>query len=176
VTSPPVTHKLLAAHLRDRVGGDASVLIYRDNYGKRPIPIGTFGTGKNRLHSTIGIFEQHLPVPPGAYELAAFGPQPWLPNALASSVYWLKGRETDAWPLVCEDVVRQNTRSRFRHMAYAPSSYALEVAAGVFVRWLLGVTISDKDVGISHVEVNTRATEIYPSWLVRPGHPGASDA
>jgi hypothetical protein len=175
VTSPPVTHKLLAAHLRDRVG-DASVFVYRDNYGKRPVPVGTFGTGKSRLHSTIGIFEQCLPIPSGAYELAAFGSQLWLPNALASSVYWLKGRDTGAWPLVCEDVVGENARSRFRHMAYAPSRYALEVAAGVSVRWLLGVPISDKDVGISHVEVDIRATEIYPPWLARPGNPGASDA
>jgi hypothetical protein len=164
--SPPVTHKLLAGHLRDRVGGDASVVVYRDNDGKRPIAVGTFGAGAQRLHSTIGIFEQTLPVPSGAYELAAFGPEPWLPNTLASSVYWLKGRDTDAWPLVCEDVVSQNTRSRFRHMAYTPSHYAHELAVGVVVRWLLGVPISDKDIGISRVELNVRATKVYPSWLV----------
>src|SRR5690606_20518774 len=145
VMSPPATHKRLAGHLRDRVGADASVVVYRDDYGKRPVVVGTFGADARRLHSTIGIFEETLPVPPGTYELAAFGSDAWLPNALASSIYWLKGRETEAWPLVCENVVRQNARSRFRHMAYAPSRYAHELAPGVVVRWLLGVPISDKD-------------------------------
>src|SRR5690606_37587013 len=139
-----------------------------------PVVVGTFGADARRLHSTIGIFEETLPVPPGTYELAAFGSDAWLPNALASSIYWLKGRETEAWPLVCENVVRQNARSRFRHMAYAPSRYAHELAPGVVVRWLLGVPISDKDIGISHVELSMRATKIYPSWLVRSDDRGAA--
>jgi hypothetical protein len=167
VTPPPATHKLLVTHLRDRVGGEFRVVVYRDNNGKQPIPVGTFGAGTSCLHSTIGAFEQRLPVPPGAYELAACGPQPWLPNALASSIYWLKGRSIDEWPLVCEDVVRHNARSRFRHMAYVPSSYAIEVAPGMSVRWLLGVPISDKDIGVSNGDVTMRVAEIYPSWLLR---------
>jgi hypothetical protein len=166
MTPPPATHKLLVAHLRDRVGGQFKVVAYRDNDGKQPIPVGTFGEGSSCLHSTIGMFDQSLSVPSGAYELAAAGSQTWLPNALASSIYWLKGRRIEAWPLVCEDVIRHNARSRFRHMAYVPSSYALEVEPGLFVRWLLGIPISDEDIGVSNAEVSVRTALVYPAWLV----------
>jgi hypothetical protein len=167
MTPPPPTHKLLAAHLRERIGGEFKAIAYRDNDGKQPIPIGTFGAGSTCLHSTIGIFDQNLPVPMGAYELAAVGSQAWLPNALASSIYWLKGRKVEAWPLVCEDVVRHNAKNQFRHMAYVPSAYTFEVAHGVLVRWLLGVPVTDKDIGVSDAEVRARAAAVYPSWLTR---------
>lgn len=166
MTTPPATHKLLARHLRDRIEGESRVTVYRDNAGKRPIPIGTFGSGNDRLHSTIGILDQNLPIPPGAYELAAMGSQTWLPQALASSIYWLKGRSIDAWPLICEDVVSDNVRSRYRHMAYIPSSHTLDVGAGVLVRWLLGIPITDQEIGLTQAEVSARAAKIYPPWLM----------
>ena len=139
--------------------------VYRDDQGSRPIPVGTFAAGRSQFHSTIGIFEHSLPIPSGAYELAAIGTQSWLPNCLASSLYWLKDRRADSWPLVCEDVVKHNAKGKFRHMAYVPSGYAFEVSPGLLVRWLLGVPISDKDIGLSFSEIRERATAIYPAWL-----------
>jgi hypothetical protein len=166
LNQPPPTHKLLATHLRDQFGGNASVAVFRDEQGKRPIPVGSFAKEGTCFHSTIGLFEQALPVPSGPFEMAAIGTQPWLPNCLASSLYWLKNRDIEAWPLVCEDVVKHNVRSKFRHMAYVPSSYRFEVSSGVFVRWLLGMPIEDKEISLSFTELQVRAAKMYPPWLV----------
>lgn len=162
---PPPSHKALAAYLRDRLGGPASVSIYRDNQGRGPTPIGSFGAAGRRFHSTIGVFERQLPVPPGIYELAACGSPIWLPNALASSLYWLKARRADTWPLVCEDVVKDNASSVYRHMAYVPSDNCFELSPGLQIRWLLGLPIRDDEVALSLESACERANAAYPDWL-----------
>jgi len=163
---PPETHKLLVSHLRECVSGEWSVVAYGDNQGRRRTLVGAFGSGKKRFYSTVGVFEKHLPVPWGSFELAAFGSQTWLPNSLASSLYWLEGRSIDAWPLVCEDVIRHNAASRYRHIAYVPSGHRLEVAPGRSMQWLLGVPLSDKEIGLTNEDAGARAAKIYPDWLV----------
>jgi hypothetical protein len=164
--APPPSHKLLAAHLKERFDGEASVALYRDNQGSRPVPIGTFGSGKHCFHSTIGVFQEPLSLPNGPYELSALGSQTWLANALATSLYWIRERSSDSWPLVCEDAVRQNARSTFRHMAFLPSAHAFEVTPGVLVRWLLGVALTDKEIALPAAEVHARVAKKYPAWLV----------
>jgi len=164
---PPETYKQLVSHLRERIGGEWSVVAYGDNQERRRTLVGAFGSGKNRFYSTVGVFEKRLPIPQGSFELAAFGNQAWLPNSLASSLYWLEGRNIDAWPLVCEDVVRHNAASRYRHIAYVPSSYKLELAPSQSIQWLLGVPLSDKEIGLTSEEVGARATKIYPNWLAK---------
>ena len=75
---------------------------YRDNNGNRPISIGHFG---GEFFSTIGAFNMGLSLPAGNFAFSASGPNQWLPNSLASSIYWLSERSCNEWPLVCEDVV-----------------------------------------------------------------------
>jgi hypothetical protein len=97
----PKHHKEVATYLRDIFGGSAKVTAFRDNQGERPIPIGEFGSGKVRFYSTIGAFDMGLRLPDGSFELAAIGELAWLPNAVASSIYWLSERIGSEWPLIC---------------------------------------------------------------------------
>jgi len=163
--TPPKHHKELAKFLHAQAGGDAKITIFRDNNDAHPIPIGQFGSGKKRLYSTIGAFELNLRLPDGNFEFAACGDIKWLPNVLASSIYWMDKRSFDAWPLVCEDVVKHNARSAYRHMAYVPSVHAVSVSTKQEIRWLLGVPISDKEIGLSFEEVLAKARSAYPEWL-----------
>jgi hypothetical protein len=162
---PPVHHKEVARFLKEATSGDAKVTVFRDNNNASPIPVGAFGSGKKRLYSTIGAFDMHLDLPPGDFEFAACGDLGWLPSALASSIYWLKTRACGEWPLICEDAVKHNAKSTYRHMAYAPSSFSLEISAGKNIQWLLGVPIRDNEIGLSSRDVMERAQEIYPEWL-----------
>ncbi len=161
----PDHHKNLAKHLRERFAGPATVVVYRDNQGNRPIPIGEFGSGKDRFLSTIGVCDIALSIPGGRYEFAAMGKSAWLPNAIASSIYWLEDREIDGWPLVCEDVIRQNAVSTYRHMVYVPSGYACRLPAGPAVRWLLGAPIKDSEIALGFDEAAQKAGALFPSWL-----------
>ncbi|WP_444910223.1 hypothetical protein [Microbulbifer sp. TRSA005] len=162
----PNHHKEIAVFLKERLQGSASVTAFRDNHGSRPIPIGQFG---GSFFSTIGAFDMQLKLPNGNFELAASGTPEWLPNAVASSIYWLTGRECSEWPLVCEDVVRDNTRSTYRHMAYVPSIFGLTVSSGQTIQWLLGVPLVDRDIGITASQVLERAQKLYPDWLFSAG-------
>ncbi|WP_447894966.1 hypothetical protein [Vreelandella sp. GE22] len=159
-------HKEIAKFLREKLEGNASVAAYRDNNGERPIPIGQFDES---FYSTIGAFDMSLPLPAGSFEFAAFGSQAWLANSIASSIYWLSERICTEWPLVCEDVVKHNAESKFRHMVYVPSRFGLRISTGQEVNWLLGVPISDDELQISSEKAFRRAKEIHPEWLTREG-------
>lgn len=163
----PAHHKEFVTHLRALVPDHFRATSYRDDYGKRPVMIGEFGPASHRLYSTIGVCDQTLRIPPGRFELATIGKLSWLPNALVSSVYWLKDRSVDEWPMVCEDVVRCNSRSTYRHMAYVPSGHSHGVSSGAPVSWLLGLPISDADIGISFIEASERVAAVFPAWLVK---------
>ena len=165
-SEPPAHHKEIAVLLRDRVSDDARVTAYRNNQGKNPIPIGQFG---KHFFSTIGVSDKALPIPAGSFEFAAIGKASWLPNAIASSIYWLRDRECDDWPLVCEDVVRHNAKSTYRHMAFVPSDYCHRLSNGSEVRWLLGIPLSDAEIGISKDSLNGKAKKQYPGWLFEEG-------
>ena len=67
-----------------------------------------------------------LQLPTGNFELAAYGTNKWLPNAVVSSIYWLRERACSDWPLICEDVVKDNAKSSYRYMAYVPSPFTLQ--------------------------------------------------
>ena len=163
----PAHHKEFVSHIRTLVPDHFRAANYRDDHGKRPVMIGEFGSASNRFYSTIGVCDQSLHIPPGRYELAAIGNLSWLPNALVSSIYWLKERSIEEWPMVCEDVVRCNSKSTYRHMAYVPSSYAHQVSSGAPISWLLGFPISDTDIGISLNEASARTAAIFPAWLAK---------
>lgn len=166
---PPAHHKEIARFLAEKIGGDASVTAYRDNTGRRPVPIGAFGAASAPFISTIGAFDEPKAMPAGDYEFAACGSLAWLPNAIASSIYWLQDREVVEWPLVCEDAVRDNARSTYRHMAYAPSVFALTLSTGQRVQWLLGVPITDSEIGLSLDDVISKAARVHPHWLFAEG-------
>lgn len=159
---PPNHHKELANFLKENTEGNPSVTAYRDNNGNRPIPIGQFG---GCFFSTIGAFDMGLSLPAGNYEFAASGTDEWLPNSLASSIYWLTGRACYEWPLVCEDVIKDNAKSTFRHMAYVPSPFSLKLSTGQSVNWLLGVPIRDNEISVSEKVVLEKAQKSYPRWL-----------
>ncbi|RTR34698.1 hypothetical protein [Shewanella atlantica] len=159
---PPSHHKEIANFLRENTEGAPSVSAYRDNNNSRPIPIGQFGKD---FFSTIGAFDMGLRLPSGNFEFAAVGTNQWLPNSVASSIYWLGGRECSEWPLVCEDVVKHNARSTYRHIAYVPSIFSLKLSTGQVINWLLGVPITDNEIGISEKEALERAQQKYPRWL-----------
>lgn len=161
---PPEHHKEVARFLRERNPGGATVTAYRDSSGRCPVPIGRFGGPKRLFFSTIGAFDKPKAIPVGEYEFAACGSLPWLPNAVASSIYWLKGREYTEWPLVCEDVVRDNARSTYRHMAYMPSPFRLSLSTGQQIQWLLGAPITDREICLSLDEVKAKVQGIYPEW------------
>lgn len=159
---PPDHHKEIAKFLKENLEGSVSISAYRDNNSGRPVPIGEFGGG---FYSTIGALDMALQLPNGSFEFAASGNYSWLPNAVASSIYWLSERICTEWPLVCEDVVKHNAESRFRHMVYVPSRFGLNISTGQKVHWLLGVPISDKDIGITGEEAFRRARKVHPEWL-----------
>jgi len=161
---PPDHHKEIAKFLKDKADGNASVAAYRDNNGERPIPIGQFG---KTFYSTIGAFDMSLQLPAGSFEFAASGPQAWLANAVASSIYWLSERTCTAWPLVCEDVVKHNIESTYRHMIYVPSRFGFSISTGQKVHWLLGVPITDDELQITAEEALSRSKKIHPAWLCR---------
>lgn len=162
---PPAHHIEVAKFLASKSKGKPKVLMFRDNQGERPIPIGFYGKGKKKLYSTIGAFDSPKQLPRGNFEFAAFGDLDWLPNAIVSSIYWLTNRSFDEWPLVCEDAVKQNVRSTYRHMAFIPADFVLKVSTNQSIRWLLGIPITDNDISISLKECVKRVEEIYPDWF-----------
>ena len=107
---PPKHHKEIAKFLAEKTDGQPSVHEYRDDNGRRPLPVGCFGL----LYSTIGACDTPQNIPSGCFEFVAFGKSKWLPNAVVSSIYWLKGRTISEWPVVCEDAVKQNVKSKYR--------------------------------------------------------------
>lgn len=161
----PQHHKQLAQHLRARFEAPATVGVYRDDSGKRPIAIGTFGRPGSRFFSSIGLCDVALELPPGRFEFAAIGSLEWLPNALVSSIYWLSGRHFDTWPIVCEDVVRSNAKSTYRHMAYWPSTHSVSVDSGIAIRWLLGIPITDGELTLTGKEIADKVAVAFPHWL-----------
>lgn len=163
----PGHHKEIFKHLLGRFDGEATVHDYRDNAGKHPVAIGAFGPSKSRFYSTIGICDRKLKIPSGRFELAAIGASEWLPNALASSLYWLRERRIENWPMVCEDTVKTNAKSTYRHMAYVPSAYEFVVSKGKPVRWLLGIPLKDAEIGIEIAEVWESVRAKYPTWIVK---------
>ncbi|MEM9283753.1 MAG: hypothetical protein AAGA96_18175 [Verrucomicrobiota bacterium] len=162
---PPEQHKEVAKYLKGQIGGDVAVSAFRDSNGNRPIPIGQFGSGSDVFYSTIGAFDSPKSLPAGDFEFAAIGSLSWLPDAIASSIYWLSERSCEAWPLVCEDVVRDNVRSNYRHMAFMPSPATFDLSDGRSIRWLLGVPVTDRQIGIEENEVFREAQSHYPAWL-----------
>jgi hypothetical protein len=161
----PQHHKDIFRHLRALLPGPDNVFTFADNQNKCLVPVGYYGPARKRFYATIGISDRKLPIPAGRFELAAFGKTAWLPNALASSVYWLKGRRIKEWPLVCEDVVKHNTRSTYRHMAYVPSEYTFTPPGKRKIRWLLGVPITDAEIGLGYGEVLAKVKKLYPKWM-----------
>lgn len=159
---PPNHHKEIAQFLAEQTEGKPSVHEYKDNDGKRPIPVGCFG---GTLFSTIGVSDLSHNLPSGRFEFAAFGNSDWLPNSVVTSIYWLKGRSISNWPLVCEDAVKQNVKSNNRHMAFVPSPYKLALSTGQNVQWLLGVPIPDSEIGASLDQIEQKAKDLYPRWL-----------
>lgn len=160
---PPDHHKELARFLIEKFQGKGAIKNYRNNSGNRPVPVGHFGKS---FFSTIGAFDMGLRLPEGDFEFAACGDIKWLPNSLASSIYWLRDRSCSSWPLVCEDVVKDNAKSIYRHMVYMPSPFGLELSNGSLVHWLLGVPVKDKDINISGQDVLRLAFGQYPEWLL----------
>lgn len=159
---PPNHHKEIAKFLAEQIDGQPSVHEYRDDNGNRPLPVGCFG---GRFYSTIGSCDTPQNIPPGCFEFAAFGKNQWLPNAIVSSIYWLKGRAIPEWPLVCEDAVKQNVKSKYRHMAFVPSPLKLPLSTGQSIQWLLGVPITDSEVGASKETIEQKVKDLYPGWL-----------
>lgn len=157
-------HRELAQFLRERFDGHATVSAYRDDQDSRPVPIGTFGAGPARFYSTIGMCDRTFAVGSG-YELATFGIHDWLPNALASSVYWLEDRSTGRRPLVCEDVVRHNARSAYRHLGFVPATFVYGAPSGPQIRWLLGVPIKESVVDVTEAALLAEAKQAFPAWL-----------
>ena len=163
--TPPEHHKEIARFLKQKINGETRVTTYGGNNDLNPIPVGMFGSGKKKLFSSIGAFDMQLKLPTGNYELTSYGELSWLPNVIASSIYWLKERSFTEWPVVCEDVVKHNAKSTYRHMAYIPSVFSLIVSTGQEIRWLLGVPITDNEICISASEALEKAKSIYPDWL-----------
>lgn len=161
----PQHHKDIFRHLGAKFPPPADVFTYLNNQNKCPIPIAHYGATGNRFYSTIGVCDMTLPIPAGRFEFAAFGKLSWLPNALASSIYWLKGRRVKDWPLVCEDVVKHNTKSTYRHMAYVPSQYSFSPSAKGAVHWLLGVPITDSEISLDFEEALAKSIKAFPKWL-----------
>lgn len=157
----PNHHKELATFLRKHSTSDFSVNEYIDNNGNRPIPI----SQSRHFFSTIGVCDMILSLPEGNFEFAATGSNLWLPNALVSSIYSLTKHNFIEWPLVCEDAVKVNAVSTYRHMAYVPSDFSLKLSTGQVVKWLMGVPVTDNNITISRQEALEKAQEKYPEWL-----------
>lgn len=157
-------HRELAQYLRDRFDGHATVSAYRDNQDLRPVPIGTFGAGPARFYSTIGLCDRTFAGISGQ-ELATCGVHDWLPNALASAVYWLQDRGTGRRPIVCEDVVRHNARSAYRHLGFVSASFSYTAPSGPRIGWLLGVPLENSLIGVTEEELLAEAKLAYPAWF-----------
>jgi len=162
---PPTHHKDLAKFLKSKFEGSCNVRLYWDEYETRSIPVATHESTHSTFYSTIGVCDKKLSTPSGHFEFASIGKLPWLPNALVSSLFWFEGRSIEDWPLVCEDVVKLNARSTYRHMVFVPSECAFVSSAGFSIQWLLGIPIKDSELQISAAEVNRRVREIYPEWF-----------
>lgn len=165
--SIPDHHKKIAKHLLERFGEPADIHMYRDNQGKRPIPVGAFGAKKSKFYSTIGVSDEALAFPDGQFEFATIGEPKWLPNALTTSVYWVRERKPGKWPLICEDVVKQNIKSTYRHMIYIPSPNPLNIDSDRKVNWLLGLPIFDSQLQMTMEEAVSMVGEKFPNWLVK---------
>jgi hypothetical protein len=162
---PPIHHKELVQFLKGKCEGAVSVHLYWDEYETRSIPIAAIESSKETLYSTLGVCDKKLAAPTGHYEFASIGNLPWLPNVLASSLFWFEERSCEDWPLICEDVVKLNARSTYRHMMFVPSEYAFVSSAGFSIRWLLGIPVKDSELQFSAIEAYSRAKESYPEWL-----------
>lgn len=163
--SVPSHHKEIVKHLRDCAPSHFRAVNYGNNSEQLKIIVAEFGNVASPLFSTIGLCDKSLPIPAHRVELAAYGKNSWLPNALASSVFWLEGRNVESWPMVCEDVIKDNTKSTYRHMAYVPSNHFFAVSDGAPVTWLLGFPIKDAEIGLQLPEAQERAMSIFPQWL-----------
>lgn len=164
MTVPP-HHKQIAIHLREHAGNPAKVIAYHDNEGRNEVAIGSFGSGKATLHSTIGVCDRELNLPLRHTELMAIGDVEWIPNVLASSIYWLKERSFSEWPLVCEDVVKQNAKSTYRHMLFIPAGASPLLSSGFQANWLLGFPLRDSQIQMGIGAATEKAKEMYPAWL-----------
>jgi hypothetical protein len=162
---PPAHHIEIAKFLASKTTEKPKVIMFRDNQGERPIPIGYYGKGKKQLYSTIGAFDSPKQIPEGNFEFCAFGDLDWLPNAIVTSIYWLANRSCDEWPLICEDAVKQNVRSTYRHMAFVPSDFSIKVSTDQKIQWLLGIPITDYDITIGYEECLERVKSKYPNWF-----------
>jgi hypothetical protein len=98
-------------------------------------------------------------------ELATFGIHDWLPNALASAVYWLEDRGTERRPLVCEDVIRHNGRSAYRHLGFVRSTFVFAAPSGPRISWLLGIPL-DSVLGVTEESLVGEVIKTYPAWLL----------
>ena len=158
----PNHHKEIARFLKEQISGQPKIHEYRDDNGHRPVDVGCFG---GSFFSTIGACDTTQNIPSGCFEFAASGNSKWLPNAIVSSIYWLKSRTFSQWPLVCEDAVKQNVKSKYRHMAYIPSPFTLALSSGQNLQWLLGVPVTDLEINLSAGAVEQKARKLYPQWL-----------
>lgn len=163
--SIPIHHKEIVKYFREFAPGHFRAINYGDNSGRRTVMVAEFGKESSPLFSTVGLCDESLPIPVKQVELAAIGKHSWLPNALASSAFWLADRNVESWPLVCEDVVMDNAKSTYRHMAYVPSNHCYVASEVGQISWLLGFPITDTDVGLQLPEALKRAKSIYPQWL-----------
>ena len=161
----PEHHRQIAKYVAGQFAGKPKVGVYHDDHGKRAVPIGEHGPATHRFYTTIGMCDEEFGLPEGVYEFATVGALAWLPDAIVSSVHWLKGRSFEEWPLVCEDAVRQNVKSTYWHMAYVPSPFTLQLGDGRRVRWLLGTPITDAQRGLGVGELEGTVREAFPAWL-----------
>lgn len=159
---PPNHHKEIARFLAEKNKGCPSIHEYRDDNGNRPLLVGCFG---GSFFSSIGECDAKHSIPPGCFEFAAFGKSNWLPNAVVTSIYWLRDRTFSDWPLICEDAVRKNAKNNYRHMAFVPSAFKLTLSTGQTVQWLLGVPVTDSEISANKEVIEQKAKEIFPEWL-----------
>lgn len=162
---PKETHKEIAKKLLERIGGEPKVVMFGDASGGNRVAVGEYGKKNCRVYSTIGLFEKKFGIPSGSFEFALAGPQDWLPLTVVTTLIWLKGRTIKEWPLVCEDVIRPNAKSTYRHIAYIPSDFTFTVSSGKKVRWLIGVPVTDKDISITENEVKNRCKKVFPAFF-----------
>lgn len=161
--------KQIAQFLRAKSGEEKfTVFMYRDNAGDNPVPI---AGAKKTFFSTVGTHTQSFDLPEQPVEFLTYCNEDWAPNALASSVYWLKERSCDAWPLVCEDVIADNTKkpTDYRHMAFIPAPWVMETDMtenSQPIKWLMGVPLTDDELQFSMAEVARRISKTYPEWLI----------
>jgi hypothetical protein len=163
-------HKELVKQLDAKLDGLVSVFEFHDNAGQNGIPIATFRHGKQHLHLTVGLSDTECGAPPGHYEMALAGHLAWMPNALASSRFWLGKHPQTAWPVVCEDVVRDNAKSVYRHVGFVPSKRALRIKTAPDLslkrRVMLGIPLRDKEISLTRAELYERASALYPAILL----------